>query len=184
VWQIFFDQCHAKETENLTIQKYPIQYNNLKKIFKGLANLFHGNDLLKLTQMNKNDFDSMKVSIAEALHLYIGELGKDIHRVTGDWNGPSDAHISALVSSFATFVKRFNLPVKQIGKVDLDKIPTFVNKKPKLKKSSSNSTRGHSFIDCSFLNPKLVCAKCGYSFWGIGFQGIICQSKLFSKNVV
>ena len=141
----------------------------------GLANLFHGNDLLKMTQMNKNDFDSMKASIADALHLYINEMGREIGRVCVDWNGSNDPHLSALISSFVTFTKRFGLPIKQIGKIDVEKIPTFVNKKAKLKKNSSSSTRGHSFIDCSFLNPKLVCAKCNYSFWGIGYQGIICQ---------
>ena len=119
----------------------------------------------------------MKSSIADALHLYINELSKDIQRISVDWNGSNEAQLSALISSFATFVKRFNLPIKQIGKIDMEKIPTFLNKKAKLKKNSSSSTRGHSFIDCSFLNPKLVCAKCGYLFWGIGYQGIICQSK-------
>jgi hypothetical protein len=127
----------------------------------------------------------MKAAICEELHLYVNELARDVQRVSGDWNGPTDAHISALISSFVTFVKRLNLPIKHIGKVDLDKIPTFVNKKPKLKKSSSSSTRSHSFIDCSFLNPKLVCFKCNCPFWGIGYQGIICQSKClayFSKK--
>ena len=140
--------------------------------------LFPGSDLLKMsTQINKNDFDSVRPAIADSLHSYVNDLGKEIQRVSVDWNSSADATLSALICSFVTFIKRFNLPIKQIGKLELEKIPTFVNKKPpKLKKYSSSSQRGHSFIDCSFLNPKLVCAKCNYSFWGIGYQGIICQS--------
>ncbi len=143
-----------------------------------MANLFHGSDLLKITQINKNDFDSMRSALADSLQMYVSELAKEIAHVCVDWNSSTDAILSAYICSFVTFLKRYNLPIKQIGKVELEKIPTFINKKPpKLKKTSSSSQRGHNFIDCSFLNPKLVCAKCNCSFWGIGYQGIICQSK-------
>src|SRR5690606_1695270 len=101
----------------------------------GLANLIYGNDLLKLTQANaakpSTDLEGMKACIADALHLYVNELGKDVQRVSVDWNGPHDAHASALICSFVTLVKRFALPIKQIGKVDVEKVPTFVNKKTK-----------------------------------------------------
>lgn len=132
---------------------------------------------MRLNQIHKNDFDSMKASIVDGLQTYMNELSKDLVKLNNEWNGSIDtAHLSALISSFASFAKRLGLPIKQIGKYDLDKIPMFVNKKLKLKKNSSSSMRGHNFSDCSFLTLKSSCCKCNLPFWGIGYQGLMCQS--------
>ncbi|CAF0826197.1 unnamed protein product [Brachionus calyciflorus] len=151
------------------------QLSRLKDVKQmGLANLFHGNDL-KLS-INKNDFESMKPIINEGLMSFIATLGNEINKINNEWNGSHDsAHISAMISSFVTFAKKLGLPIKQIGKFDIDKIPTFVSKKIKLKKNSSYSIRGHSLIDCSFLTVRSVCCRCNQPFWGIGHQGLICQ---------
>ena len=100
--------------------------------------------------------------------------------MTNDWNDPrnQEAHLSAMISSFCTYVRRYNLPLKNIGKVDIDKIPAFVCKKHKVKKISNNTPRGHNFSEYICTNPKIICNKCKQQFWGIGNQGLICQSKL------
>lgn len=158
-----------------------ISLNNFLFGFEGLANMFQANEILKLTQMNKSDADTMKCAVADALGFYTNGVARDLQRISQDWNGPNESTQSALICSFATFVKRYSLPIRKFGQVEMEKVPTFVNKKPKLKKSSSSSSRGHSFIDCSFFNPKLVCAKCQHPFWGIGYQGVICQSNILIK---
>ena len=115
--------------------------------------------------------------------MYIAEISQEISRISQDWNDPRsvEAQKSALISSFVTFVKRFNLPIKSIGKFELDKIPTYLSKKIKTKKipPSSYSTRNHNFVDNLYLTSKLTCSKCNQAFWGIGFQGLICQSRAF-----
>jgi hypothetical protein len=63
-----------------------------------------------------------------------------------------------------------------IGKFDLDKIPTYLNKKIKTKKTPNSSTRNHNFVDNLYYNSKSTCSKCNQAFWGIGFQGLVCQS--------
>lgn len=120
----------------------------------------------------------MRNNIVDALNLYVNELGKEVNRISNDWNDTklTESQQSALISSFVTFVKQHNLPIKHIGKFDIDKIPMFFNKKPKLKKSSCSSSRGHNFTDHCFLTVKAVCSKCQHPFWGIGYQGLICQS--------
>lgn len=131
-----------------------------------------------MNQVHKNDFDNMKVQIVDVFNKHTMDLGRDVLRLNNEWNGSNEtAHLSALISSFATFVKRLGLPLKQIGKCDLDKIPMFLNKKLKLKKNSSCSVRGHNFVDCYFSSVKAICSRCNQPFWGIGHQGLICQSK-------
>jgi hypothetical protein len=145
--------------------------------YPGLANLFHGNELMRLSQQYKTDSDVMRNSIVDSFHPYLNDLGKDISRINSDWNDPrtQEALISALTSSFATLIKRYNLPIKHIGKYDVEKIPMFMQKKSKLKKSSSNSSRGHNFLDNFFISSKSLCHKCSLPFWGIGYQGVSCQ---------
>jgi len=110
--------------------------------------------------------------------MYISEISQDISRISQDWNDPRsiESQKSALISSFVTFVKRFNIPIKMIGKFELDKIPTYLNKKIKTKKTPNSSTRNHNFVDNLYYNSKSTCSKCNQSFWGIGFQGLVCQS--------
>lgn len=85
---------------------------------------------------------------------------------------------SALSSCLATFLKRYASNIK-IGKYDLDKFPTFLNKK-KSKKQPEKLAKNHSFFEKSFP-IKSICSKCNLPFWGIGFQGYQCQSmQLFS----
>jgi hypothetical protein len=144
--------------------------------------LFHGNDLLKQSQSLKNDLDLMRTVLAESFQPYVADISRDICRVFNDWNEVPrypEANLSALISAFSTFVKKFSLPIKHIGKIELDKIPMFVNKKSKMKKysSSNQSSRGHSFVENQFLSSKAVCCKCNQAFWGVGTQGLICQSK-------
>lgn len=145
----------------------------------------------KLSTASTNDHpDHMKAAVLEWFQSYIGELAKDIHtKIGSEWNGTGEqAQLSALTSSFVTFVRRLNLPLKQVGKLDIDKIPVFVSvkkmKSGKSKLSSSSasqiSLKSHSFVDCAFLSVRTVCVKCGQPFWGIGYQGMICQSKRLS----
>ena len=127
--------------------------------------------------IDKNDFDSNRSCMVAILDKYPEELGKNLVKINNEWNGPKDtALISALASSLATFIKRFGLPVKQIGKYEIDKIPIFFNKKLKLKKNSTYSVRGHSLIDSVFFLKKSLCCRCNQPFWGIGYQGLTCQS--------
>lgn len=164
---------------------------------KGLANLFQsGSDLLLKSSLstyqqpsvsssfstNKSDQESIKQGILDSFQQYLTEIGKEIQtRIGSEWNGPVEtAQQSALISSFITFARRLNLPLKQIGKVDIDKIPSFVSKKVKGSKKAvagQSSVKGHCFIDCAFLSVRSVCVKCSLPFWGIGYQGMICQSK-------
>lgn len=147
---------------------------------KGLANLFQGSEMLKLTQVHKSDFETVKNTILEGFNTYISEIAKDIVKINGDWNGVGElGQQSALISSFVTFVKRLNLPLKLIGKLELEKIPVFISKKSKTKKPSNHTVRGHNFTDYSFLSVRAVCSKCNQPFWGIGYQGLICQSIYF-----
>ncbi len=85
---------------------------------------------------------------------------------------------SALSSCLATFLKRYASNIK-IGKYDLDKFPTFLNKK-KSKKQPEKLAKGHSFFEKAFP-IKSVCAKCNYPFWGIGLQGYQCQSIILNS---
>lgn len=119
----------------------------------------------------------MRNSIIESFHPYLNDLGKEISRINSDWNDvrTPEALISALISSFATLIKRYNLPIKHIGKYDVEKIPMFMQKKSKIKKNSSNSSRGHTFLDNFFISSKSLCSKCSLPFWGIGYQGVMCQ---------
>jgi hypothetical protein len=146
----------------------------------GLANLFHGNDLLRLSQSCKTDSDQIRIEIANGFQIYISEISQEISRISQDWNDPRnvEAQKSALISSFVTFVKRFNIPIKNIGKFELDKIPTYLNKKLKTKKlpNTSHSLRNHNFMDNLYYTSKATCTKCNQAFWGIGFQGLVCQS--------
>lgn len=129
--------------------------------------------------MSKNEPDNYRASIADSFHRYLNDIQNDIARISVDWNDirTVESQASALISSFVTFIKKFNLPIKYIGKYELDKVPTFINKKFKLKKSPVTSVRGHNFAD-SFVSVKSTCLKCGLPFWGIGYQGLICQSKI------
>lgn len=128
--------------------------------------------------------DSMRHAIVESLQAYVGELARDIQTRMGggaEWNGAmgESACTSALASAFVTYARRLQLPLKQIGKLDVDKIPTFVSKKAKgaaKKVATQSSVRGHGFVDCAFLSVRAVCVRCGQPFWGIGYQGMICQS--------
>ena len=129
----------------------------------------------------------MRMYIADGFQVYINELGQDIQRISLDWNIESrsiDSQKSALISSFVTFVKRFNLPIKYIGKMELDKIPTYLSKKIKTKKmpGTSHSMRNHTFVDNLYLSSRVTCQKCNQAFWGIGFQGLICQSELLIEH--
>lgn len=132
---------------------------------------------------NKNDMDSMKQAVLELFQFYIADLSKEIqNKIGSEWNATGESALqSALVSAFVTFTRRLNLPLKQLGKLDVDKIPIFVSKKVKSIKKSANQSniKGHCFVDCSFLSVKSTCLKCGQPFWGIGYQGMICQSKTF-----
>ena len=114
--------------------------------------------------------------------MYITEISQDIQRISQDWNDPRsiEAQKSALISSFVTFTKRYNLPIKTIGKFELDKIPTYLSKKIKTKKmtSTNHSARNHNFADYLFLSSRTTCLKCNQAFWGIGSQGLICQSEI------
>jgi len=140
--------------------------------------LFHGNDFLRLSHSFKADSDQMRIEIANGFQMYISEISQDISRISQDWNDPRsiESQKSALISSFVTFVKRFNIPIKMIGKFELDKIPTYLNKKIKTKKTPNSSTRNHNFVDNLYYNSKSTCSKCNQAFWGIGFQGLVCQS--------
>ncbi|RNA21970.1 Rho guanine nucleotide exchange factor 12, partial [Brachionus plicatilis] len=167
-----------EESRKDAIQNVNSQLTRFKEVDQiGLASLFHGNDLSKMSvSIDKNDFDSAKSYIVANLANFVEELGKNLVKINNEWNGPRDtAHISALTSSLATFIKRFNLPVKQIGKYDIDKIPIFFNKKLKAKKNSTYSVRGHSLIDSVFFLKRSVCFRCSQPFWGIGYQGLACQ---------
>jgi hypothetical protein len=147
--------------------------------------LFHGNDLIKLSQTQKNEWDLIRNTLAESFHMYISEIAKEINKICLDWNDipkHQEAYLSGLICSFATFIKKFNIPIKYIGKIELEKIPMFVNRKSKIKKLSSNN-RGHSFVEYQFISPKSLCAKCNQPFWGISSQGFLCQSK-DAKNLV
>jgi len=119
------------------------------------------------------------VSLVGLFPEYINEISNEIHRISSnDWNDPrnQEAVSSALISSFCTYAKRFNLPIKHIGKIDIEKIPTFNNKKfMKIKKVSGNTAHGHNFVECSYMNTRTTCLKCKQAFWGIGNQGLICQ---------
>lgn len=75
-----------------------------------------------------------------------------------------------------TFLKRYVTGMKSISKYDLDKFPSFNNKKVKVKKLPEKMTKGHSFFEQIFA-LKTVCFKCNLPFWGIGTQGLQCQSK-------
>ena len=139
--------------------------------FKGLANLFQG-ELSKLSQQHKNDSEHMRL----LFHSYLVELGAEANRVL-DWNGGAESQKAALIICFASFAKRYSLP-KQIGKVDLEKLPTFVNKKLKLKKASPITCRSHVFVELLETSSRATCLVCIKPFWGIGYQGFVCQSKL------
>ncbi len=89
---------------------------------------------------------------------------------------------SALTSCLATFLKRYAGNVK-LGKYELDKYPTFVNKKYKVKKQPEKLAKGHSFFEQQF-SIKTICTKCNFPFWGIGSQGYQCQSKQFFFVVI
>jgi len=145
-----------------------------------LANLFQGGgEFLRLYQQNKADSDQMRASLISLFHDYINEIANDIQRISSnDWNDPrnQEAPLSALISSFCTYAKRYSLPIKQIGKIDIEKIPTFNNKKfMKIKKMPGNTAHGHNFVECSFTNTRTICLKCKQAFWGIGNQGLICH---------
>lgn len=141
-----------------------------------------------LTSSFKNDTpDQMKAAVLDWFQVYIGELAKDIQtKIGSEWNGGVEsAQASALTSCFITFVRRLNLPLKQVGKVDIDKIPVFVMSKKAAKSGKKPSTsqitvKGHCFVDCAFLSVRSVCVKCSMPFWGIGYQGMICQSMIYS----
>ena len=76
-----------------------------------------------------------------------------------------------------TCYKRYAVNPKHITtKIDLDKIPTLLNKKIKTKKPQTVSIRNHQFIE-TLLPIKSTCYKCSLPFWGIGYQGLYCQSK-------
>jgi hypothetical protein len=122
----------------------------------------------------------LKAFIADLFDPYLNDIKQDISRVSIDWNDirSNEALASALICSFSTYIKRFNLPIKQIGKFEIEKIPSFVNKKSKIKKNTSITIRGHTFVDCTVSSSHIVCGKCNLSFWGIGYQGLICQSML------
>ncbi len=135
--------------------------------------------MIKLSQTYKYDSDLIRSTIAESFHMYVIEITKEINKICLDWNDipkHQEAYLSGLICSFATFIKKFNIPIKYIGKFELDKIPMFVNRKSKIKKFSSNN-RGHNFIEYQFVSPKSLCAKCNQPFWGICSQGLFCQSK-------
>lgn len=144
----------------------------------GLANLFQGgSEFLRLYQQNKTDSDQIRSSILNLFANYIGEITSEVSRLSADWNDARahEALSIALISSFCTYVKRYNLPLKHLGKIDIDKVPTFVNKKFKIKKTHNSTARGHNFIEFLFPNCKSLCVKCKQPFWGIGNQGLICQ---------
>jgi hypothetical protein len=172
-----------EEAKHESIDEVNLQLSKLREVKQlGLANLFHSTELLRLSQSFKPESvlsDQMKTAITDGFQSYITEITADISRISQDWNDPRsiEAQKSALISSFVTFVKRFNLPVKSIGKFDLDKIPTYLSKKIKTKKlpNSAHSARNHHFVDNLTLSSKLTCSKCAQAFWGIGFQGLICQ---------
>ena len=149
----------------------------------GLANLFQGGgEFLKLYQQNKNETDQMRSSLVGIFQDYINEISADINRISSDWNDSRvhEAQTSALISSFCTYLKRYNLPLKHIGKLDTDKVPTFMSKKFKIKKTPGNSVRGHNFVEFLYTSSKSTCFKCKQSFWGIGNQGLICHSQFTS----
>jgi hypothetical protein len=149
-----------------------------------LANLFQGGgELLKL-QLTKNELEHSRQAIVELFQRYLNEIAIDLIKLISDWNDPrqQESQASALICCFVTYTKRYNLPIKQLGKYETEKIPTFMSKKPKNKKNSVISLRGHNFVDYSFLSSKSQCVKCNIPFWGIGNQGLICQSKW--KNVM
>jgi hypothetical protein len=165
----------------IEILKISYSFSLSQMIQPGLANLFHGNDLLKSTQaaIHKNDFEQMKASILEGFYLHVNDMGKELTKMNGEWNATGElGQQSALISSFVTFVRKLNLPLKSLGKLEIEKIPVFVNKKSKTKKPANHSVRGHNFTEYSFLTVKPVCSKCNMPFWGIGYQGLICQSKI------
>lgn len=120
----------------------------------------------------------MRAALAEGFQVYVNELSHDLAKKDVEWNDPrnTDAQRTALLCLFATFCKRYNIPVKAIGRTDIDKIPTYLNKKLKSKKPLSCSSRNHYFVENIFSSSKLTCVRCNQPFWGIGYQGYICQS--------
>ena len=141
---------------------------------------YGGSDLIKHYQNAKNESEHFRVYIADSFQRYVNDISNEIGRISSDWNDirSSESQLSALISSFVTYVKRFNIPIKHIGKHELDKIPTFLNKKSKNnKKNPVIPARGHNFVE-SFISVKSTCLKCGLPFWGINCQGYICQSKI------
>ncbi len=72
--------------------------------------------------------------------------------------------------------------MKNYLKIDFEKIPIFNNKKIKMKKNPSENFRGHVFMEMQ-MPVKSYCTKCNLPFWGIGFQGLICQSKQYLSEI-
>jgi hypothetical protein len=71
--------------------------------------------------------------------------------------------------------------MKSLGRFEYDKIPLFLNKKYKTKKSQTIQKLGHIFSD-TILPIKSCCSKCNLAFWGIGNQGVVCLSKFIFKK--
>lgn len=163
----------AVEIVNLQLSKFR-EVNQM-----GLANLFQGGELAKACYLYKNDSDQVRQALANLFINYLQELVRlnDLNRISTDWNDSrlQEAQCSALLSSFATYIKRFNIPIKYLARYELEKIPSFVNRKFKPKKQSATSLRGHSFIEFSSACTRILCSKCKQAFWGIGNQGLICQ---------
>ncbi len=163
----------AVEIVNLQLSKFR-EVNQM-----GLANLFQGGELAKACYLYKNDSDQVRQALANLFINYLQELVRlnDLNRISTDWNDSrlQEAQCSALLSSFATYIKRYNIPIKYLARYELEKIPSFVNRKFKPKKQSATSLRGHSFIEFSSACTRISCSKCKQAFWGIGNQGLICQ---------
>lgn len=167
-----------------------MQLNRLREVSQlGLVNLFQGGLINEITR--SKDTEQIKLYLANLFANYLNELNKttDLYRMSNDWNDSrlQESQTSALICSFATYLKRYSIPVKQIAKFDCDKIPVFVNRKNKPKKQVINQ-RGHNLVDYLSSSTKTVCAKCKLPFWGIGNQALVCQKSKcelkFHRNCV
>ena len=149
---------------------------------KGLANLFQG-ELSKMSgQQNKSEVEQMRA----LLQNHLTEVGTEANLLP-EWNsGGMEAQRTAMVVAFASFIKRYNIPVKQLGKFELEKISTFVSKKLKLKKTSPIACRSHVFVELLETSSRSTCLICSKPFWGVAYHGLVCQSiSLFDKiNII
>ena len=91
----------------------------------GLANLFQGgSELLRAHQQSKTDSEQMRASLLQLHGQYVAEVAGDAARLSADWHDPRAPHAqaAALLAAFCTYAKRLGLPLKQLAKLEADKV--------------------------------------------------------------